>query len=36
LYDGSISFLWERSVSLAIAVLIVVVILVPVGRSLRK
>jgi len=36
LYDGSISFLWERPVSLAIAVLIVVVILVPVGRSLRK
>ena len=36
LYDGSLSFLWERPVSLAIAVLIVVVILVPVARSLRK
>ena len=36
LYDGSISFLWERPVSLAIAVLIVAVILVPVSRSLRK
>jgi putative tricarboxylic transport membrane protein len=36
LYDGSISFLWERPVSLAIAVLIVAVIFVPVGRSLRK
>jgi len=36
LYDGSISFLWERPVSLVITVLIVAVILVPVGRILRK
>jgi len=36
LYDGSVSFLWQRPVSLAIAVLIIAVILVPVGRSLRK
>ena len=36
LYDGSVSFLWQRPVSLAIAVLILAVILVPISRSLRK
>jgi putative tricarboxylic transport membrane protein len=36
LYDGSISFLWQRPVSLAITVLILAVVLVPVSRSLRK
>jgi len=36
LYDGSVSFLWQRPVSLAITILIVAVILVPISRSLRK
>mgnify|MGYP002176207769 CR=1 FL=1 len=36
LYDGSLAFLWQRPVSLAITVLILVVILVPISRSLRK
>ncbi len=36
LYDGSLAFLWQRPVSLAIAVLIVAVITVPIIRSLRK
>jgi putative tricarboxylic transport membrane protein len=36
LYDGSVAFLWQRPVSLAIAVMTIVIILVPIGRSLRK
>jgi putative tricarboxylic transport membrane protein len=36
LYDGSISFLWQRPVSLAITVLMIAVILVPIGRALRN
>ena len=36
LYDGSIAFLWQRPVSLAITVLTVAVILVPIGRNLRE
>jgi putative tricarboxylic transport membrane protein len=36
LYDGSLAFLWQRPVSLAITVLIVAVITVPIIRSLRK
>jgi putative tricarboxylic transport membrane protein len=35
LYDGSFSFLWQRPVSLAITVLLIAVVLVPIGRTLR-
>ena len=35
LYDGSLSFLWERPVSLGITVLLVLVILTPVVRTIR-
>lgn len=36
LYDGSFAFLWQRPVSLAITILLVTVILVTAGRSLRS
>ncbi len=35
LYDGSISFLWQRPVSLGISILILFVILVPIVRAFR-
>jgi putative tricarboxylic transport membrane protein len=35
LYDGSLSFLWQRPVSLAISLILLVVVLVPVFRTLR-
>ena len=36
LYDGSLSFLWQRPVSFGIAVLLLIVILVPILRTLRN
>jgi putative tricarboxylic transport membrane protein len=36
LYDGSFAFLWQRPVSFAITVLLIVVVLIPVSRSLRS
>jgi len=36
LYDGSLSFLWQRPVSLAISLLLVGVITVPIVRALRN
>jgi putative tricarboxylic transport membrane protein len=35
LYDGSLSFLWQRPVSLGITLLLILVILVPVMRTMR-
>ena len=35
LYDGSLRFVWERPVSLGIAVLLVIVVLTPVVRAVR-
>lgn len=35
LYDGSLSFLWQRPVSLGIAVLLLLVVLTPVIRAIR-
>jgi putative tricarboxylic transport membrane protein len=36
LYDGSLSFLWERPVSMGISILLLFVVLTPVVRSFQS
>ena len=36
LYDGSLRFLWERPVSMGIAILLLVVVTIPIVRAIRR